>query len=170
MQEEKKYFYTVAKISGIKFVIYATQFGICRIEMNSSIDRERYPRLTKLQEDDPYLFGVLNELEEYFQLKRKTFSVPMDLLGTIFQLNVWNQLTKIPYGETRSYKFIAEKLGNPKAVRAVGRANGVNPLPIIIPCHRVINSNGKLGGYSAGIKIKIKLLELEGNLSMELFE
>lgn len=101
------------------------------------------------------------QLDEYFQGKRTTFSLPFKLIGTPFQLAVWKELQNIPYGQTTSYKEIAQKMNKPKAYRAVGMANNKNPLPIIIPCHRVIGSNGKLIGYAGGLKLKNYLLELE---------
>jgi methylated-DNA-[protein]-cysteine S-methyltransferase len=103
----------------------------------------------------------VKELEEYFRGERQAFALPLDLHGTEFQKRVWNQLSKIPYGETRSYKDIAAKIKNAKAVRAVGTANGKNPLCIIIPCHRVIAADGTLGGYSGGLDKKRKLHALE---------
>ena len=101
------------------------------------------------------------QLDEYFQGKRTIFSLPFKLTGTPFQLAVWKELQNIPYGQTTSYKEIAQKINKPKAYRAVGMANNKNPLPIIIPCHRVIGSNGKLIGYAGGLKLKNYLLELE---------
>lgn len=101
------------------------------------------------------------QLDEYFQGKRTVFSLPFKLIGTTFQLAVWKELQNIPYGQTTSYKEIAQKINKPKAYRAVGMANNKNPLPIIIPCHRVIGSNGKLIGYAGGLKLKNYLLELE---------
>ena len=101
------------------------------------------------------------ELEEYFEGKRKSFDIPVKLIGTEFQKKVWNELLKIPYGKKASYKDIAIRIGNPKACRAVGMANHNNPILIIVPCHRVINGNGQLGGYALGLDIKKKLLELE---------
>lgn len=101
------------------------------------------------------------QLDEYFQGKRTTFSLPFKLTGTPFQLAVWKELQNIPYGQTTSYKEIAQKINKPKACRAVGMANSKNPLPIIIPCHRVIGSNGKLIGYAGGLNLKNYLLELE---------
>lgn len=101
------------------------------------------------------------QLDEYFQGKRTTFSLPFKLTGTPFQLVVWKELQNIPYGQTTSYKEIAQKINKPKAYRVVGMANNKNPLPIIIPCHRVIGSNGKLIGYAGGLKLKNYLLELE---------
>ncbi len=106
---------------------------------------------------------TISQLKEYFSGKRKEFHIPLKIEGTVFQKNVWEALRKIPYGETRSYKEIAIMAGNEKACRAVGMANNKNPIPIIIPCHRVIGADGKLVGYGGGIDIKIKLLKLEQN-------
>ncbi len=105
------------------------------------------------------------QLDEYFKKERKDFNLPLSIEGTKFRKKVWNALMKIPYGEFRTYLDIAEEIGNPKAVRAVGQANKANELPIIIPCHRVIGKSGKLVGY-AGDRIYVKkfLLELEGAL------
>ena len=104
---------------------------------------------------------AVKELEEYFQGKRKVFTVPCVSQGTDFQKRVWEALIQIPYGETRTYKEIAAAAGNPKASRAVGMANNRNPIPIIIPCHRVIGTNGILTGYAGGLKVKEYLLKLE---------
>jgi len=106
---------------------------------------------------------VLQAIEGYFQGKQDSFNaIPTVFMrGTTFQQNIWNTLKKIPYGETRSYQWIAKKVNNPRAYRAVGTANGMNPLPIIFPCHRVIHAAGSLGGYSGGLNIKHYLLELE---------
>ncbi len=101
------------------------------------------------------------QLSEYLKGERKMFDLPLQMKGTDFQQRVWNALLKIPYGETRSYKQIAEAIGNPKAVRAVGMANNRNPLLIVVPCHRVIGADGKLVGYGAGIEKKEFLLRLE---------
>jgi len=105
------------------------------------------------------------QLEEYFAGGRRRFDLPLDLRGTDFQKRCWQELLKIPYGETRSYAEIARAIGNPAAVRAVGLANGKNPIAIIVPCHRVIGSDGSLTGYGGGLETKRKLLQLEGALS-----
>lgn len=102
------------------------------------------------------------ELDEYFAGGRKTFDLPLLFVGTEFQEKVWNTLLEVPYGETRSYGWMAEMIGNPKAVRAVGRANGSNSISIFAPCHRIIGSNGSLTGYGGGLPAKKFLLELEG--------
>ena len=105
------------------------------------------------------------QLEEYFDGRRKTFDLPLAPHGTEFQLKIWDALQTIAYGKTRSYGQIAEMTGNPKASRAVGMANNKNPIPIIIPCHRVIGHNGKLTGYAGGLELKQNLLELEKQYS-----
>ena len=107
------------------------------------------------------ILQTVDALQEYFLGKSKSFDLPLDVVGTPFQIRVWNELKKIPYGKTNSYKDIATRLANPGASRAVGTANGRNPLSIIIPCHRVIAANGTLGGYAGGLEIKTKLLDLE---------
>lgn len=109
----------------------------------------------------PLLEETKKQLEEYFQGIRKVFSVPLAPEGTEFQKKVWKALTEIPYGETRSYGELAETVGNPKASRAVGMANHRNPIPILIPCHRVIGKNGSLTGYAGGLDKKTVLLETE---------
>ena len=110
--------------------------------------------------DEPFR-QARQQLQEYFAGMRKRFELDLAPSGTPFQLSVLQALQEIPYGETRSYKDIAERIGNPKAVRAVGAANGSNPIAVIIPCHRVIGSNGTLTGFGGGLDAKRKLLELE---------
>ena len=114
-----------------------------------------------IEKDTKLLVKAKNELEEYFEGKRKEFDLPLKQEGTEFQKKVWNALSKIPYGEKRTYKEIAKMIGNEKASRAVGMANNKNNIPIIIPCHRVIGSNGKLVGYALGLDMKQYLLDLE---------
>lgn len=111
--------------------------------------------------ETPVLALVKEQLSEYFAGRRKEFSVPLSPRGTDFQKRVWEELRRIPCGETRTYGQIAAALGNPKASRAVGMANHSNPIMILIPCHRVIGSNGKLTGYAGGLWMKERLLELE---------
>lgn len=112
--------------------------------------------------ESPLLRRAALELEEYFSCKRKSFTVSFHPTGTPFQQTVWAALQTIPFGQTACYRDIAERIGRPAAVRAVGQANGKNPLPIFIPCHRVIAADGSLGGYSFGLEVKRKLLALEG--------
>jgi len=105
--------------------------------------------------------SIIKQLEAYFSGRRHEFDIPLRLDGTPFQVSVWNQLRKIPFGTTTTYGEIAGRIGNPKAVRAVGLANGRNPIPIIVPCHRVIGSNGTLTGFGGGLENKSLLLDLE---------
>jgi len=114
-----------------------------------------------VRESKTELAPYLRELDEYFAGERRDFSVPLDLRGTEFQLACWHALLKIPYGETRSYKHIAQAIGHPQACRAVGMSNNRNPVAIIVPCHRVIASSGSLCGYGGGLDLKRKLLDLE---------
>ena len=117
--------------------------------------------------DHPVLVQAERELAEYFAGTRVSFSLPLDMRGTDFQKSVWQALLTIPFGETRSYGEIARQIGRPKAVRAVGAANGRNPLSIVAPCHRVIGSNGALTGFAGGLEAKAHLLDLEkGQLTL----
>ncbi len=114
-------------------------------------------------EDHPVLVQAGRELREYFAGQRRSFSVALDFVGTDFQKRVWQALVAIPFGETRSYGQLARQLGNANATRAVGAANGRNPISIIAPCHRVIGSNGKLTGFAGGLETKRFLLNLESS-------
>ena len=107
---------------------------------------------------------VSNQLDRYFSRNSYKFDLPIRLVGTDFQLEVWNELQKVPFGETRSYADIARRIGKPDAIRAVGTANGANPIAIIIPCHRIIGSNGSLTGYAGGLDNKKKLLDFEAGV------
>jgi len=107
---------------------------------------------------------VARQLDQYFRRERRDFELTLAPRGTAFQQRVWQELQAIPYGATVSYAELAERVGNPGAYRAVGRANGTNPIPVVIPCHRVINVGGALGGYGGGLPVKRALLELEGVL------
>ena len=111
--------------------------------------------------EDTVLKQTTKELDEYFEGKREEFDVPLLMVGSDFQKSVWQALLKIPYGETSSYKNQAKMIGNEKAVRAVANANGANAISIIIPCHRIIGSNGTLTGYAGGLELKQRLLEIE---------
>lgn len=119
------------------------------------------PRGAVKDDKNPVLQKAAKELHEYFKGARKRFTVPLAPVGTTFQLRVWKALSTIPYGKTWSYKDLAKAIGKPQASRAVGHANGKNPLCIIIPCHRVIAADGGLGGYTGGLGLKAHLLNLE---------
>lgn len=117
-----------------------------------------------IEQETPLIQEANRQITDYLTGQRKTFDLPIRMIGTNFQKQVWRALLDIPYGETRSYKQIAEAIGNPKAVRAVGGANNRNPLLMVVPCHRVIGADGKLVGYGAGIEKKEFLLRLEKSL------
>ena len=148
----------------------STENGLCALQMfEDDFDPVKwaikfYPEY-KMEDYHQVLDDAVDQLSGYFCGYLKKFEIPLDLQGTEFQKKVWNELLNIPYGETRSYKEIAEKICNPKAMRSVGQANNKNPIGIIIPCHRVIGSSGKLVGYAGGIEKKSCLLALEQSYS-----
>ncbi|GIM28201.1 methylated-DNA--protein-cysteine methyltransferase [Clostridium polyendosporum] len=144
---------------------YETEIGkIGIIENGTAIThlhlKESIPQDVNIIET-PLLKKANKQLQEYLTGKRQTFDLPLAPQGTEFQQKVWSVLQEIPYGKTYSYKDVAKNIGNIKASRAVGMANNKNPIPIFIPCHRVIGSNGKLVGYACGLDVKEKLLEIE---------
>jgi methylated-DNA-[protein]-cysteine S-methyltransferase len=134
-------------------------------------DSPRRVPLSEMREVDGHslLLQAEEQLAEYFAKRRTVFTVPLDLRGTTFQRSVWQALLSIRFGETRTYSQIAAELGNAKATRAVGAANGRNPVSIIVPCHRVIGTSGKLTGFAGGLDVKARLLALEANVGGPLF-
>jgi methylated-DNA-[protein]-cysteine S-methyltransferase len=140
-------------------LLVADEAGLRKIYFENGRDRVRLESSWK--KDDNFFQDVIAQLRSYFKGKLKEFDLALAPEGTRFQLDVWQRLCEIPYGETMSYVDLARRVGNPNASRAVGLANGSNPIPIVIPCHRVIGSNGKLTGYGGGLPIKEKLLALE---------
>jgi len=126
---------------------------------NITLESKNDPKCKK--EADELTDKAANQLDEYFSGKRREFDIPLDPCGSGFQQKVWKALLEIPYGETRSYKEIAQMIDNPKACRAVGLANNKNPIWIMIPCHRVIGTDGTLTGYGGGLAMKQRLLEIE---------
>lgn len=144
-----------------KLKLVASHTGLVAIVWHT--DRPRRVRLGELVFEDrhPVILETERQLQEYFAGRRKTFSVPLDIRGARFQKDVWEALLAIPFSETRTYGQLATQLGNPCATRAVGAANGRNPIAIIVPCHRVIGSTGKLTGFAGGLDAKAFLLELE---------
>ena len=140
--------------------LVAAKSGLCSVSFrrqNITLVKE----LDVLKPAEKILAAIVKQLEEYFSGKRKDFVISFILTGTVFQKQVWQELSKIPFGKTVSYRDIAKKIKNPKAVRAVGSANGKNPFCIIVPCHRVIEADGTIGGYAGGIAMKRRLLKLE---------
>lgn len=150
----------------MEFLVFDTPLGqMALAEESGALTRlflpgEGIPRL--VSRETPLLSKGRDEILAYLRGERRSFDLPLDPMGTPFQQAVWAELRRIPYGETRSYGQVAAGIGKPKAVRAVGQANHRNPLPIFIPCHRVIGASGKLTGYGGGLDLKQKLLELEG--------
>ena len=148
-----------------KVFVASTERGVCMVDFLKSEKvflrrlRERFPG--KIIRDDRRNRDVLNQLKKYLKGELQRFDCKLDFKGSPFQKRVWLALAKIPYGQTRSYKEIARAIGHPKAFRAVGNANGQNSIPLIIPCHRVIESNGGLGGFGHGIEVKRRLLDFE---------
>ncbi len=144
------------------FYDYDTPVGKLYIEAEDDyLTRISFFELFSKRLETPLIKETYRQLSEYFAKKRKIFDIPLKLEGTEFQKAVWHALMKIPYGKTATYLEIAETIGNPKASRAVGMANNKNKIPIVIPCHRVIGSNGSLTGYAGGLEIKKKLLNIE---------
>lgn len=143
--------------------VIADESGIKRVEIFEE-DWAEYVKENPTIEKNQDLCGeAIGQLDEYFKGKRKEFDLPLSIEGTDFRMKVWEQLQRIPYGEVRSYAELAEMIGNPKAVRAVGQANKANQVPIIIPCHRVIGKSGKLVGFAGDrTPFQKKLLEAEG--------
>jgi len=145
-----------------ELVLAQTELGLCRISYTTEgadelLARDFGVRVLRVPLDD-----VRRELEEYFAGKRREFDLPLDLRGTGFQAAVLHELAQVPYGQTDTYGHLAAKVGKPRAARAVGTVMNRNPLPIVLPCHRIVGANGALTGYAGGLHIKRALLELEG--------
>jgi O-6-methylguanine DNA methyltransferase len=140
--------------------VVASEAGIRVIELNAGTELPG-----RECESNPLLQQAVEQLRAYFGGELRNFDLALDMHGTEFQKRVWGELLNIPYGATRSYSFVAGTIGAPKAVRAVGAANGRNPIPIVVPCHRVIGAGGSLVGYGGGLPLKRFLLDLEGRHS-----
>ena len=138
------------------FGVVASDGGIRAIELNAATELPG-----RECDSNPVLRQAIEQLRAYFAGELRDFDLSLDMQGTEFQRRVWLELRNIPYGETRSYSFVANIIGAPKAVRAVGAANGRNPIPIVVPCHRVIGAGGSLVGYGGGLPLKRFLLDLE---------
>ncbi len=145
--------------------VASTEKGVCAVDFSTTekafLKELRDTFMAKIVKDDRRNRNVINQLKKYLDGKLRRFNCKLYFEGTLFQKKVWAALARIPYGQTRSYQDIAKKIGHPKAFRAVGNANGQNPIPLILPCHRVIESNGGLGGFGHGIKVKKRLLDFE---------
>ncbi len=145
-----------------EMIICFSEKGIVYLNLLDEDDNleRKYGQVVRVGVDE---YDYHKEVVEYLEGKRRNFTLSLDLKGTPFQMKVWKELLKIPYGETRTYKDIAEAIGNPKAYRAVGNALNKNPVLIVVPCHRVIGSNGQLTGFGGGIELKAWLLKLENS-------
>ncbi len=151
---------------GVSLLLASDGEALVRAHFVASPDQipKDWPSGWTYSPEDTVLFEAVRQLREYFAGEREVFTVPLRPTGTAFQLSVWRALEEIPYGHTRTYRDIAHAIGRPTATRAVGAANGQNPLPIFVPCHRVIGSNGSLTGFGGGLDVKLALLRLEGVL------
>lgn len=150
-----------------RFGVGVSERGLLAILLPNAADQRdqvlgRLAGQFQLGEQSDRLREACQQLREYFAGERREFDLELDLRGTSFQVDAWNAVAAVPYGETTSYGEIARRIGRPDAVRAVGAANGANPIPIVVPCHRIIGSNGKLTGYGGGLDLKRWLLKLEG--------
>lgn len=147
----------------LDFAVYAFPFGFLKIgyQVEALLLLQKIDESQNVGKKTDFTERVYTEIMEYLKGERTTFDIAYELEGTAFQKKVWQELTKIPYGETRTYKEIAIAIGNPNASRAVGMANNKNPLMIVVPCHRVTGTNGKLVGYGGGIAMKRELLAME---------
>jgi methylated-DNA-[protein]-cysteine S-methyltransferase len=151
-----------------RIYVASTDRGVCKISVPREARKDFFDWLKKHFDVESIIDNrsknkdVVDQLNRYFNGKLAKFTVPTDLIGTPFQLRVWKELARIPYGVTSTYKHVSRKVSAPKGFQAVGRAAGQNPLPIIVPCHRVLGAHGAMVGYSCGVKTKELLLRLEG--------
>ncbi|WP_253299428.1 methylated-DNA--[protein]-cysteine S-methyltransferase [Paenibacillus barcinonensis] len=167
----QKIMYTTMQLDGRPWSLLATEKGLCRIVMPNETLEDWQGWIGKiapgaeLEENEQALkqTGMMDWLISYFAGERTAYAedIPLDLIGTEFQQQVWKALGRVPYGETRTYGDIAAVIGRPSAVRAVGAANGANPIPLLLPCHRVIGANRKLTGFRGGLELKRRLLDIE---------
>jgi methylated-DNA-[protein]-cysteine S-methyltransferase len=166
--KSKTYFSTRTQTPVGKLKLVASDTALIAILWeNDDPKRVRLGHVTE-RNDHPVLVKAASQLKDYFQGKLSSFSLALEFDGTDFQRKVWHALLTIPKGQTRSYRQIAEQIGHPKAVRAVGAANGRNPISIVTPCHRVIGANGALTGFAGGLEAKKFLLNLENNRDFKL--
>ncbi len=161
-------------INNTQFIIGSFDNKLCMVDYRYRKMRETVDNRLKIalkanfkEQDDEILQNTRKQLNEYFNMERKEFDIPLLTVGTPFQKSVWDALIKVPYGTTSTYLQISKDIGNEKAVRAVANANGANCIGIIIPCHRIIGTNGELTGYAGGLPLKKKLLLLEQNLFLK---
>lgn len=154
-------YYTRFNTRFCEIILVGDEQGLANLHLNTGEGKRTFEISDEWILKDDFFLETINEIEEYFNGKRKVFTVKLNPQGTDYQKKVWNELFKIPYGEVYTYKQVAIKIGNEKASRAVGMANSKNPIPLIIPCHRVVGSNGKLTGFAHGLAIKERLIKHE---------
>ena len=156
---------------GDLFLAVDDERALLRLQFLQTVSRDELEHQlraggAKLKRVQSHCAAVVRQLKEYFRGERKQFELELRPVGTAFQKRVWQALCQIPYGETWTYAQVAQQVNSPKAVRAVGRTNGLNPISVVVPCHRVIGSNGSLTGYGGGLENKRLLLDLEANASI----
>jgi O-6-methylguanine DNA methyltransferase len=163
---ETLYYSGMSSPAGL-LLIGVSDEALVTLEFDRGLPRKVAGQDVQWQESEERTSGVRQQLQEYFSGKRRNFDLALDLRGTGFQKRCWNELLRIPYGETRSYGEIARAVGSPQSFRAVGQANHYNPIAIIVPCHRVLAAGRYLGGYGGGLPVKVLLLRLEGAMFRE---
>jgi methylated-DNA-[protein]-cysteine S-methyltransferase len=157
-------YYTRFNSPVCEIILAGDDEGLTHLHLNTGKGKRIFEVPSEWVEDSSFFDDVIEQVDQYFEGERKSFTVNLNPQGTDFQKMIWRQLVKIPYGTVCTYKDIARAIGNDKAARAVGMANSKNPIPLIVPCHRVIGSNGGLTGFAHGLEMKAELLKLEGNL------
>lgn len=159
----QKHYYKTSSMTPVGVLqLVASDKGLCGVYFSSN--KKDFPQAQR-DDNHPVLRATQQQLEEYFAGERKDFDLPLDMQGTVFQIKAWRALQQIPYGQTYSYGQQAEAIGDKKKARAVGMANGRNPLSIVVPCHRVVGANGSLTGFGGGLQTKQRLLEHEQKYS-----
>jgi len=159
-------YYTSFSTDLCKMIIVGDEAGVSRLHLETSEGNRSFNIDDDWIESTGFFADVIDQIRDYVKGNRKNFAIKLNPQGTMFQKKVWEALVSIPYGEVRSYKEVATKIGNENASRAVGMANGKNPIPIIIPCHRVIGMDGKLTGFAFGLNLKERLLDIEKQSSL----
>lgn len=160
-------YYTRFDTSFCEIILVGDEDGLTNLHLNTGEGKRKFEISHNWIWKDDFFSDIINEIREFFSGKRRIFTVKLNPRGTDYQKKVWNELSKIPYGKVYTYKQIATNIGNEKASRAVGMANSKNPIPLIIPCHRVIGSNGKLTGFAHGLNMKERLINLERSISTD---
>lgn len=157
-------YYTRFNTPFCEIILAGNEEGLSHLHLNTGLGKRQFVLSVDWVRDDLFFQEVKNQIDNYFLGKRQTFSVKLNPAGTPFQKRVWTELSKIPFGALCSYMDIAVKIENPKAARAVGTANGKNPIPLIVPCHRVIGSGGQLVGFAHGVEIKQRMIQFEQDI------